>query len=134
MNQGKWSFNLNSSRQVEESDATQATFNTTNNEWVLKEGTWEISADLTKTSTTGAGTRFFHIRFNTTAGSFYNAGTAIDDSDVAFATTGNQKVIMRAILTVPASATRYVWANFGSGNAFSAKHQKMTVKKNSIIK
>ena len=129
MNQGKWSFNLNSSRQVEESDATQATFNTTNNEWVLKEGTWEISADLTKTSTTGAGTRFFHIRFNTTAGSFYNAGTAIDDSDVAFATTGNQKVIMRAILTVPASATRYVWANFGSGNAFSAKHQKMTVKK-----
>ena len=129
MNQGKWSFNLNSSRQVEESDATQATFNTTNNEWILKEGTWEISADLTKTSATLAAARFFHIRFNTTAGSFYNAGTAIDDSDVTFTTTGNQKVIMHAILTVPASATRYVWANFGSGNAFSAKHQKMTVKK-----
>ena len=108
----KITFNLNGARQTITNDATRASWNTTNNEFVLGEGTWHIVFDYTKDRNVAgdtSATRFFNIRYSTTAGTDWPGGTTIDVAPTKFDDTSGEKIHMEAFLTVPASSTYYAW-------------------------
>ena len=129
----KITFNLNSSRQTITNDATQASWNTTNNEFVLGEGTWHIVFDYRKDTNIGAptsDTRFFQMRYSTTAGTVYSGGTLIDAAPTKFDDTAGEKIHMEAFLTVPASSTYYAWfSNTTGGSGTTGRFQKAVCRR-----
>jgi trimeric autotransporter adhesin len=121
----KVTFNEASARQTTSNDTSQASWNTTNNEFELGEGTWHVVFDYRKDTQGSTGIRFWQIQYKSTAGTGTGGGTLADAAPtIVNTTTGSEKIHMEAFITVPASSTRYVFFYIASGGNVSGRFQK----------